>query len=59
MTGLSQDFSRLKTEFNNLLGNLSASVHDATDLTLEHTALFDKAVGELQVRHLHVACQQH
>ncbi|CAL5219960.1 g1894 [Coccomyxa viridis] len=48
MAGFSQDFSNLKAEFDRLLGNLSASVHDATELTLEHTALYDTAVGELQ-----------
>ncbi len=51
MAGFSQDFGNLKAEFDRLLGNLSASVHDATELTLEHTALYDTAVGELQVRH--------
>ena len=52
MAGFSQDFGNLKAEFDRLLGNLSASVHDATELTLEHTALYDTAVGELQVRHM-------
>ena len=59
MAGFSQDFSNLKAEFDRLLGNLSASVHDATELTLEHTALYDTAVGELQVRHMHLTQQRH
>lgn len=49
MAGLSQDFDNLKLEFDRLLESLSASVHDATKLTLEHTTLYDSAVGELQV----------
>ena len=52
MTGLSEDFGNLKLEFDRLLGSLSTSVHDATKLTLEHTTLYDTAVGELQVRRL-------
>ena len=50
MTELSKDFGNLKLEFDRLLGSLSTSVHDATKLTLEHTTLYDTAVGELQVR---------
>ena len=57
MTGFSQDFVNMKTEFDRLLRSLSASVHDATTLTLEHTALYDTAVGELQVTQMHLACQ--
>lgn len=53
MAGFSQDFGTLKAEFDRLLGSLSASVHDATELTLEHTTLYDSAVGELQVRQQH------
>lgn len=49
MAGLNEDFGKLKAEFEKLLGSLSASVHDATKLTLEHTTLYDSAVGELQV----------
>lgn len=52
MTELSKDFGNLKLEFDRLLGSLSTSVHDATKLTLEHTTLYDTAVGELQVRRL-------
>ena len=55
MAGFSQDFGDLKAEFDRLLGSLSASVHDATELTLEHTTLYDTAVGELQVRQQHVS----
>lgn len=47
--GLGEDFTCLKREFDSLLGSLSNSVHDATQLTLEHTTLYDSAVGELQV----------
>ena len=47
--GLGEDFICLKKEFDSLLGSLSNSVHDATQLTLEHTTLYDSAVGELQV----------
>ena len=47
--GLGDDFICLKKEFDSLLGSLSNSVHDATQLTLEHTTLYDSAVGELQV----------
>ena len=47
--GLGEDFICLKKEFDGLLGSLSNSVHDATKLTLEHTTLYDSAVGELQV----------
>ena len=47
--GLGEDFICLKKEFDSLLGSLSNSVHDATRLTLEHTTLYDSAVGELQV----------
>ncbi|CAK0765140.1 hypothetical protein CVIRNUC_003228 [Coccomyxa viridis] len=46
--GLGEDFTCLKREFDSLLGSLSNSVHDATQLTLEHTTLYDSAVGELQ-----------
>ena len=47
--GLGEDFTCLKKEFDGLLGSLHNSVHDATQLTMEHTTLYDSAVGELQV----------
>ena len=61
MAGLNEDFGKLKAEFEKLLGSLSTSVHDATKLTLEHTTLYDSAVGELQVMaslmHMHIVRQ--
>lgn len=46
---LSVEFTTLRSDAERLTSSLSDSVHEATQLTLTHTRLYDSAVGVLQV----------
>ncbi len=46
---LGKEFAVLRSDVERLTSSLSDSVHEATQLTLTHTRLYDSAVGVLQV----------
>ena len=46
---LSIEFTALRSDVERVATSLSDSVHEATQLTLTHTRLYDSAVGVLQV----------
>jgi hypothetical protein len=50
---LSVEFTTLRSDAERLTSSLSDSVHEATQLTLTHTRLYDSAVGVLQVMQDH------
>ncbi len=49
LSDLSGDFARLRRDVERLNSTLSDSVHEATQLTLTYTRLYDSAVEVLQV----------
>ena len=51
LNDLGKEFAILRSDVERLTSSLSDSVHEATQLTLTHTRLYDSAVGVLQVSH--------
>jgi hypothetical protein len=49
LSSMSEEFLQLKGDMQKLSNTLSDSVHEATQLTLTHTRLYDSAVEVLQV----------
>lgn len=49
LSDLGKEFAVLRSDVERLTSSLSDSVHEATQLTLTHTRLYDSAVGVLQV----------
>ena len=52
---LGQEFTILRGDVERLTTSLSDSVHEATQLTLTHTRLYDSAVEVLQVLQDHLS----
>ncbi len=52
---LGQEFTTLRGDVERLTTSLSDSVHEATQLTLTHTRLYDSAVEVLQVLQDHLS----
>ncbi|CAL8467956.1 g7494 [Coccomyxa elongata] len=48
LNDLGNEFAVLRSDVERLTSSLSDSVHEATQLTLTHTRLYDSAVGVLQ-----------
>ncbi|BDA42364.1 hypothetical protein COCOBI_03-2510 [Coccomyxa sp. Obi] len=48
LNDLGKEFAILRSDVERMTSSLSDSVHEATQLTLTHTRLYDSAVGVLQ-----------
>ena len=50
MESMEVDFAHLGKDLDQLVSSLSNSAHEAMQLTMEHTSLYNDAVGVLQAR---------